>query len=331
MTDHVLDKITFDPTTTIAPDAAHHPAALKPIPWPDALRPIGMAYSTLIPKSMSVIVTWTAAEWKALCDVLDPDGEDVDYVDGFASYLPNLTDRSPAKDAKCLARTRTVNGNGKSILLVHSMLHLATDDDTLPLRRLLAQIIDETGCERIITTGTAGGIGADAQLGDVTIALACKFDCQRTFKGAPFATQRFDTTLAVEIDPSVFDLVPVNLDQLTGERSSSWKLLRGDIITTDFFCFSTSDDHYGLRAYDDIAHAVEMDDATLGLVIADRLVAGKPAPFWTAVRNASDPEADMNRYATEADAATAMGLIYRRYGYWTSVPSVIVSWLMAVG
>jgi hypothetical protein len=298
-------------------------------------RPVDRTPEDPLPLVRSVIVTWTAAEAQALWDVLDAP-EATPYARNYSNYHPNLSQRSPALEAKCLARIAQVS----DVLLVHSMLHLATDDDTLPLRRLLAHIILETHCERIITTGTAGGIGADAQLGDVVLGSACKFNCQKAFKNAPFASSSYQTTYSGTVNAvSTSDLAAMlgaNIDQLTSMRTPvpgdmPVQISAQEIETTDFFAFDTSTDHYGLRAYDPAAGAVEMDDATLGLVIADNQAFGEHVPLWAAVRNASDPQADMTKYATEEDAASAMGLIYRRYGYWTSIPSVIISWLMAVG
>jgi len=369
MTDYVLDRITFDPKASIAAGAAHHPSQLKPIPWPADLTPIPehLPFGPDDPidaplfKVDSVIVTWTAAEWQALTDVLSPDhGQDAPgvlaayeraYAYNFASYLPDLTDRSPGRDARCLARYRMSMGCGKNVLLVHSMLHLAVDGPNLPLRRLIDQIIDETQCSRLITTGTAGGIdGAPdqgkAQLGDVVIGAACHFNCKKQFATAPFVNASYPTSIMtspVDIKQYVEEgepndggpgsLVAANFPQLIAARAdndTSWSLALGNIETTDFFAFSTTSDTFGLRAYDSEAMAVEMDDATFGLVEQDRKAAGKPTPWWTAVRCVSDPEMDMSKYATEEDAATAAGLIYRRSGYWDVIPSAIISWLLAV-
>lgn len=282
----------------------------------------------------SVIVTWTAAEWQALTDVLAPDASDEDYKFGFEGYGFVLTPRSPANDAGCLARVRLVSAaNGKAVLLVHSMLHVATDGPTVPLRRLVETIIEATQCDRLVTTGTAGGIGANAQLGDVVVGGACRFNCQKMLKDAPFASASYPTTLPIGDEFKIAvdaGLVAANLSQLASARTTPWMFNFKEIETTDFFAFDASDDHFGLRAYDPAAGAVEMDDAVFGLVVADRMAAGKPCPHWGAVRNVSDPQADVSRYATFEDAAADMGRIYRRYGYWTTVPSAIVSWLMAV-
>jgi hypothetical protein len=54
-------------------------------------------------------------------------------------------------------------------------------------------------------------------------------------------------------------------------------------LTTDFFGFDPSDNHYGLH----LGTVLEMGDALLGLVVSTR---GTAAPAWLAVRNVSDPQ-----------------------------------------
>ena len=66
---------------------------------------------------------------------------------------------------------------------------------------------------------------------------------------------------------------------------------------------------------------VEMDDAVLGLACED---IGAGAPKWLAVRNASDPQMPT---ATTPDKRKASD-IYMRYGYWTTIPSVLACWAL---
>ena len=62
--------------------------------------------------------------------------------------------------------------------------------------------------------------------------------------------------------------------------------LSASIVTTDFFGFDTTDNHYHLWGLGD---ASEMGDAVLGMVAHEL---GPHAPPWLAVRNVSDPEID---------------------------------------
>ena len=43
----------------------------------------------------------------------------------------------------------------------------------------------------VITTGTAGGIGTNTQLGDVFVVTNAKFNCTKTFAQKPWAQQLF--------------------------------------------------------------------------------------------------------------------------------------------
>jgi len=295
--------------------------------------------STLKLRNPVMIVTWTAAEWQALRDVLGVGNDQFDYAHSFDTFAPELTEKSPAAAAKCLARFAVVTAPAhddqpeRDVLLVHSMLHLATDSNSLPLRRLFHQMINEVNPERIITTGTAGGIGATKELGDVVVGSRCRFNCAKTFADAPWAHTHFDTTLpAAFTGDEIGPLLEVNAVHLP--RTTPPKIWLGqDIETTDFFAFDESDDRFGLEAYDPGAGAVEMDDAVLGLVMVDRAGAGLEAPpLWAAVRNVSDPDANLAAYGGDRRvAAEAMAKIYAEFGYWTSVPSAIVSWLMATG
>lgn len=339
MVDHIFERLTFSPHKEIDVGAAHHPNKLAAIPWatnqkPDTYTALTFGVNDPLPQTEVVLVTWTAAEWEAMCDVLTGTtgiAMEREYAHNFTSFQPHLTPRSPARFAKCLAKARMVLGNKKNVLLLHSNLHISTDSAELPLYDLLDQIIEETQCDKIITTGTAGGIGSDKELGDVIIGNQCTFNCNKHLKSKPYNHHSFPASLAPASNATALALTSANMAQLSDVRSVANSLnYHQGIETTDFFAFDTSNDHFGLQQASPTSGAVEMDDAVLGLVIEDRKKASKHVPFWGAVRNVSDPQADMSKYATFEDASRDMGRIYRRYGYWTTVPSVIQSWLMGI-
>jgi hypothetical protein len=64
-----------------------------------------------------------------------------------------------------------------------------------------------------------------------------------------------------------------------------------------------------------------MDDAALGLALAGMT----DPPAWVSVRNASDPRVTGGDITTEKKQAAA---IYKKYGYWTSIGSVIGCWAL---
>ena len=57
---------------------------------------------------------------------------------------------------------------------------------TLPVKDLFNQIIDEAKPDVFLTVGTAGGVFAEQDLGDVVVTRAAKFRLQDEFKNEPF-------------------------------------------------------------------------------------------------------------------------------------------------
>ena len=83
----------------------------------------------------------------------------------------------------------------------------------------------------------------------------------------------------------------MNAPQLPKDNTRLPKIVRvgttalsSSVVTTDFFGFDTSDNHYKLKGLGDVS---EMGDAVLGLVAEDM---GANAPRWLAIRNVSDPQ-----------------------------------------
>jgi hypothetical protein len=91
------------------------------------------------------------------------------------------------------------------------------------------------------------------------------------------------------------------------------------VVTTDFFGFDTSDNHYGLRGLGDVS---EMGDAMLGLVASQMDF----PPRWVAVRNVSDPQ--IKAVGTLKEQAALAAQIYKGFGRWSSVCSAIVCWAL---
>ena len=145
-----------------------------PIPWPDGLAASGAPYSRAadepLPYADVLVVTWTAAEGQALADVLTPGMSNMTWkphAHQWSSYEPQLTDQSPARDAHCMGYVAQVTIGDVQVLAVKSELHLATDGISAPIVALWKQMVSEAQPKLVISTGTAGGIGASTQLGDV--------------------------------------------------------------------------------------------------------------------------------------------------------------------
>ncbi len=322
--DYALERIIYR--------APHQAPA--PIPWPDGLAPSGAPYDRQadepLPRADVVVVTWTAAEGQALADVLTPGLPSVSwkpYAHQWSAYEPQLTSRSPARQAGCLGYVAKVKIGNVNVLLLKSELHLATDAISAPIVALWQQIVDEARPNLVITTGTAGGIGAATQLGDVFVVTNAKFNCTKDFKSKPWAQQLF-TGAAIHADshagifgaltaPNAGHLFPV----ATRPPVLTFGAEAGGVETVDYFGFANTADSYGIvRNYSD-ARTEEMDDATLPLALAQL----PSPPLWCSIRNASDPQVASDIGDLEAQRHWA-NQVYQRYGYWTTIGSAIATW-----
>jgi Phosphorylase superfamily len=331
------DASTYSPHTLL-PALIMGSAERSAIPWPAGSAPTpkplprAPAASDPLPRCDYVIVTWTVEEAKALADTLTPNYPSKTawyaYTHNFQSeFVPLIRHGAPALDSKRLGSYFLTSIEGKEVLCMKSELHLSQDGPAMPIAKLWQQIIAEAKPKLIITTGTAGGIGAKVELGDVVVAQTVRFDCQKSFKSKPFHSSAYKCSkLKFNSYPAAEKLFAANASHLPASSrppqiftkpAAAAKL--PDVVTTDFFAFDDSSNTYGLKG---LGAAVEMGDAVLGLVISQM---SSDAPLWVAIRNASDPQID-DSGLTAKEAADKAGQIYERYGYWTTIPSAITCW-----
>jgi nucleoside phosphorylase len=340
---HIL---TFDPDRpeqrmfTVAAELPR--IILEPIPWPAGLEPTPVLLSPspapgdALPQADVLVVTWTVAEAKALADVLTPgvpSSSWTQYRHKWTSYLPHIRRGAPAREAHALGAYCLTKIGAKRVVCMKSDLHMSQDGPDLPVRTLWKQIITETGAGLVITTGTAGGIGATTTLGDVIVSKTVRFDCIRTFKNETFAQSTYSDAKPEGVSgPHLAfaeqTLLPINAAQLPAGDGKPKVRINGpedgaEVLTTDFFAFDDVENSYGLRTYDPRARAVEMGDAVLGLVATADL---ESPPAWVCVRNASDPQ--MPQGASISDEAKQAAGIYEHYGYLTTVGSAITCWAL---
>lgn len=322
-----------------APVAEVERAKLTPIPWPEGLAPVASPVSLgdgPLPPADVLVVTWTEAEAQALADVLTP-GTPLTrwtpYVHNYDSFLPKLREGAPAREAHNLGLVCGTSIGGRRVLCVKSSLHMSQDGPDFPMPDWWAQVIAETGASLVISTGTAGGIGARAVLGDVIVTRRSQFDCKERFASRPWAKQAFvgNAWPPASAQLGLFSrLASANGSQLPAADRPPVVVVDSDatpawVLTTDFFAFDDAEDHYGLRSYNPEARVVEMGDAVLGLACSRMAY----PPEWVVVRNVSDPQIPQLA-GIEAEAKDAAG-IYLRYGYWTTVCSAIVCWALIAG
>jgi nucleoside phosphorylase len=311
------------------------------IPWPTGLapktgpKPSGTSASPL-PKADVLVVTWTVDEGHALSRVLTP-GKDsrndyFSYAHNFATISKKMRKGSPALDAKRLGAYWTTTIGGNKAVIFKSDSHLSQDvkklppnNGTLPNYDVWAQIIDEVKPKLVITTGTAGGIGTQCEVGDVVVSPIVRFDSQNWLKKAPFHDAVYTSSAQkTKYFTKADSLFQANAGQLPRDNTRPPQIIQSSVpaaavLTTDFFGFDTSDNHYGLQGLGDVS---EMGDAVLGLVASQM---GAP-PRWLAVRNVSDPQ--IKAEGTLKEQAALAAQIYKGYGRWSTVCSAIVCWAL---
>ena len=308
----------------------------KDVPWPKALAPKtgpkpSDSSDSPLPRADILVVTWTVDEGHALSRVLTP-GKDshndyLAYTHNYATISKKMRAGCPALQAKRLGAYWTTTIGGKSVVIFKSDSHMSQDGPQLPNIDVWRQIILEVQPRLVITTGTAGGIGKQFEVGDVIVSPIVRFDCTAKFRKMAFAQEHYTTSPAKTTHfATARSLFKVNAPQLPKDNTRLPKIIRvapktlsSAVVTTDFFGFDTSDNHYKLQGLGDVS---EMGDAVLGLVASEL---GASAPRWLAIRNVSDPQIKADGLTLKQQAAIA-AQIYKGFGRWSTVCSAITCW-----
>jgi nucleoside phosphorylase len=319
--------------------------SLEPVPWPAGLAPAAAPISPPprddreLPEADVLLVTWTVAEARALAQLFTPDvdfDEWYEYRHKVDDFIPKVTEKKAPFNNKELKRYYHTLGLyfpctiGKTrVLALKSGLHFAKDGPQMPVLDLWRQIVGETGCKVVITTGTGGGIGKDTSLGDIAIAKDVRFDCQKTFKDRPFAKEGYPSSplpqgVSALVTPALLKPNQMKLEDPGHDLELFLpEVDRGpDIVSTDFFAFDDSTNYYKLQG---LGRVCDMGDAVLGLALGPK----RAAVRWYAVRNASDPQID-NPDGDMKKAAEEAAQCYLKYGLYTTAGSVVASWALIV-
>lgn len=291
----------------------------------------------------AVVITWTAAEAAALAALFTPghlpstwgnlrdDGTYAKLVTGGrAPFRDSQPDMAAYFHSLCLYMPATI---GKArVLCIKSGLHPAYCGPAVPLVKLIGQICEQVKPRLLITTGTAGGIGAGIHLGDVIVAQQVRFDCQTQFKSEPWAKAVYRTShLPKDCFRYVSDkMMSANGIKLPGmDPKGHLVIYQPDgsdtdptIVTTDFFAFDDSTNHFGLE---ELGQACEMGDAQVA-----RAMQSYPKIAFHAIRCASDPQIP-NPTGDIHAAEKAAGETYLRYGVFTCAGSLIACWSVIDG
>lgn len=169
--------------------------------------------------------------------------------------------------------------------------------------------------------------GMRATASDTLVAIV-RFDCISKFKSEPFHSSHYSNSAPnAKYLATAKKLFKANAAQLPKHNTRPPRIvqvapsaLTSSVVTTDFFGFDTSNNHYHLWKLGDVS---EMGDAVLGLVASEM---GDASPDWVAVRNVSDPQ--IKAEGTIKQQAMIAAQIYKGFGRWSSVCSAIVCWAL---
>src|SRR5580658_4226601 len=315
------------------PHAIPWPAGTAPTPAPLATAPAETDDLSRFHGYDAVVVTWTSAEASAMASLFTP-GHPVatwyEYRHNIATYIPLVTGGEAPFNSRETDMARYYHSLGlyfpctigsARVLLSKSGLHLDYDGPAIPVRRLMTEIAQAVAPKIFITTGTGGGIGADVRLGDVVIAGIVRFDCKTQFKSQPWASAAYQAAAlpAGTLGAITPALTGVNASRIPNARPTPqiFSAAAGTVVTTDFFAFDDSTDHYGLQG---LGQACDMGDA----MVANALQ-GVPGTAWYSIRNASDPQIP-NPTGNMTQANQQAAQIYARYGGLTTAASLIATW-----
>jgi Phosphorylase superfamily len=249
------------------------------IPWPKSLAPKTDAKARkgkagALPKADVLVVTWTVDEGHALSRVLTP-GKDsrndyAPYRHNFAGISKKMRKGCPALEAGRVGTYWTTSIAGKKVVVFKSDSHLSQDvkkaptqSQTLPNEDVWRQIVAEVNPRLVITTGTAGGIGTECEVGDVVVSRIVRFDCQNWLKKEPFAAAVYrDGPAKTKYFAKARVLFKANSGQLPPDNTRPPKIVvatKDDqaVLTTDFFGFDNSDNHWKLQG---LGSVCEMGD-----------------------------------------------------------------------
>ena len=307
------------------------------VAWPKGLAPItggkpaGSSDSPL-PKADVLVVTWTVDEGHALSRVLTPGKDSHDdylsYTHNFATISQKMRKGCPAIEAKRLGAYWTTTIGKKSVVVFKSDSHMSQDGPQLPNADVWRQIIQEVqpepgdhhrhrrrhrqglrGWRRDRQPDRALRLHLEVQEGALRAGSLCS--AKRRRRNTLPRPARSSRPMPVSSPRPTLALRRSFVSRSPG--------LDASVVTTDFFGFDTSDNHYKLQGLGSVS---EMGDAVLGLVAQEM---GTEAPRWLAIRNVSDPQISATGLTLQQQGALA-AQIYKGFGRWSTVCSAITCW-----
>jgi len=360
---------------------------LAPITWPDGLAPVTAPLGNYAPgtkitgplqaQADALIILYTEPETQALLDVFTHNNAWTParrqtwygYAHNFDAFKGSIEGISgdEALEQGIFGYLSAMKIGSKTVVLYKTELHPKQNGPQLPFVPVLQQLISELSPQLVISTGTAGGIGAKIQCGDVAIMEEARFHVQGQYPKDPqintLSTNRTLLADTVAFDPEYVNYAAENLTQLSlpGLAQCYTKLqkLAGysfvarptqassiyvtnqhpapgpqpmATVSADYLTVDDSNDSEGLQA---LGIMNETDDAFVFYAISK--LPGTP-PKWLSVRNASEPQiagppfpaTDTPTQIVDALKSKA-GNIYGIYQYCTTLNSAFACWGVVAG
>jgi nucleoside phosphorylase len=170
-------------------------------------------------------------EGHALSRVLTPGKDSRDdyraYTRNFATISQKMRPGCPARNAQRLGAYWTTRIAGKDVVVFKSDSHMSQDGPQLPNLDVWRQIISDVQPQLVITTGTAGGIGKEFEVGDVVVSPVVRFDCTAKFKTKPFHCKHYASVAPhTKYLATAKTLFKANAGQLPKENARPPKIVR---------------------------------------------------------------------------------------------------------
>ena len=213
-----------------------------------------------------------------------------------------------------------------------SELHLAQDGPKLPIQNLWQQLIAEAAPKLVITTGTAGGIGAEIIVGDVIVSPAVQFDCTAHLQEQPVSRLQIPVLVAQD------DFVRSSRQPLQSQRSRICRPRTGRRESSPRRRVPSP-----MPMFSPPISSLMTTPTTPSSSRATARPSRWAMPFWAwssrawaKVLRIGSPSAThrtrrwMSTGLTPEQVRNKAGQIYEKFGYWSTIPSAITTWALIV-
>jgi hypothetical protein len=256
----------------------------------------------------------------------------------------------------------------KQVVLYKTELHPKNDGNKVPFIPVIKQIVSELAPKLVITTGTAGAVGATLKCGDVVITDTTGLHCRDTYATIPDLNNftNNDTAIkskgAVTVDKTRMDYVRNNylklsipgldtcLSKFAGDSTYSFvkkndpptiyvkgqnDLPGQQPMSTVSADYITVSDNFNVEGLNGLGSMNDTDDGFAAYAIS--LLPTAQQPQWLSIRNASEPEM-VTATKTPGTLGQAVhtlenlaGPIYQVYQYCTTINSAFACWGVIAG